>query len=63
VKYGVPEKGMIAWQASMKPNEIQNVSNYILSIQGSNPPNAKAAQGEKIATKTDSTSHKPVATL
>ena len=64
VKYGVPEKGMIAWQATLKPNEIQSVSNYILSIQGTNPPNAKAPQGEKsAATATDSTSAKPVAAL
>ncbi len=47
IKYGVPEKGMIAWQATLKPVDIQSVSSYILSMQGSNPPNAKAAQGEK----------------
>jgi cytochrome c oxidase cbb3-type subunit 3 len=63
VKYGVPEKGMIAWQATLKPNEIQNVSNYILSIQGSNPANAKAPQGEKASASTDSSSTKPVAKL
>ncbi|WP_337042340.1 cbb3-type cytochrome c oxidase N-terminal domain-containing protein [Emticicia sp. 17c] len=63
VKYGVPEKGMISWKATLKPNEIQNVSNYILSIQGSNPPNAKAPQGEKTASKADSSATKPVASL
>lgn len=65
VKYGVPEKGMIAWQATMKPNEIQQVSNFILSIQGSNPANAKAPQGEKATSGTgaDSTAAKPVASL
>lgn len=47
IKFGVPEKGMISWKATLKPNEIQNVSNYILSIQGSNPANAKAPQGVK----------------
>ncbi|MBA4848897.1 cbb3-type cytochrome c oxidase N-terminal domain-containing protein [Emticicia sp. BO119] len=63
VKYGVPEKGMIAWQATLKPNEIQSVSNYILSIQGSNPANAKAPQGEKSTVSADSTAIKPVAKL
>ncbi|GAB3519896.1 cytochrome c family protein [Emticicia fontis] len=63
VKYGVPEKGMISWQATLKPNEIQSVSNYILSIQGSNPANAKAPQGEKATASADSTSAKPVAKL
>ncbi|UTA67139.1 cbb3-type cytochrome c oxidase N-terminal domain-containing protein [Emticicia sp. 21SJ11W-3] len=58
VKYGVPEKGMIAWQATMKPAEIQEVSNYILSIQGTNPPNAKAPQGEKASAGADSTATK-----
>ncbi|MFN4084976.1 MAG: cbb3-type cytochrome c oxidase N-terminal domain-containing protein [Spirosomataceae bacterium] len=47
VKYGVPEKGMIAWQATLKPNEIQAVSSYILSMQGTNPANAKEPQGEE----------------
>lgn len=45
IKYGVPEKGMIAWQAQLKPEEIQKVGSYILSLKGTNPPNAKPAQG------------------
>ena len=28
------------------PKQISEVSNYILSLQGSNPPNAKEPQGE-----------------
>ncbi len=59
IKYGVPEKGMISWKATLKPNEIQDVANYIMSIAGSNPPNAKAPQG----IKTDSTSTSEVAVL
>jgi cytochrome c oxidase cbb3-type subunit 3 len=47
IKNGVPEKGMIAWKATLKPNEMQDVSNYILSIAGTNPPNGKAPQGVK----------------
>lgn len=46
IKYGVPEKGMISWQAKLKPVEIQKVASYILTIQGTNPPNAKAPQGD-----------------
>ncbi len=49
IKYGVPQKGMIAWQQKLKPDEIQNVSSYILSLQGTNPPNAKAPEGDRIA--------------
>ncbi len=46
IKYGVPEKGMISWQSQLKPAEIQAVASYILGLQGSNPPNAKAPQGD-----------------
>ena len=46
IAYGVPEKGMISWKAQLKPVEIQNLASYILSMQGSNPPNAKAPEGE-----------------
>lgn len=65
IKNGVPDKGMIAWKATLKPDEIQAVSNFILSIQGTNPANAKAPQGEKsgatAAPAADSA--KPVAQL
>jgi cytochrome c oxidase cbb3-type subunit 3 len=46
VKYGVPEKGMIAWAAQLSPSDMQKVSSYILTLKGTNPPNAKAPQGE-----------------
>ncbi|MDX1627910.1 MAG: cbb3-type cytochrome c oxidase N-terminal domain-containing protein [Fulvivirga sp.] len=46
VKHGVPEKGMIAWEVMLSPEQMQNVSSYILTMQGSDPPNAKEPQGE-----------------
>jgi len=63
IKYGVPAKGMIAWQAQLKPNEMQQVASYIMSLKGTNPPGAKAPQGDLYkdegvisdSTKTDST--------
>lgn len=45
IKYGVPEKGMIAWQSQLQPKTMQKVASYILSMQGTNPPNGKAPQG------------------
>ncbi|UPT71136.1 MAG: c-type cytochrome [Flavobacterium sp. JAD_PAG50586_2] len=39
-------KGMVAWKASLKPTEIQEVASYILSLQGTNPKDAKAPDGE-----------------
>lgn len=42
---GVPEKGMIAWNKTLNPIQVQKVASYILSLQGTNPPGAKEAQG------------------
>jgi cytochrome c oxidase cbb3-type subunit III len=39
-------KGMIAWKGTLKPKEIQAVASYILSLQGSNPADPKAPEGE-----------------
>jgi cytochrome c oxidase cbb3-type subunit III len=39
-------KGMIAWKGTLKPKEIQAVASYILSLQGSNPVDPKAPEGE-----------------
>jgi cytochrome c oxidase cbb3-type subunit 3 len=46
IKYGVPEKGMISWQEQLKPKEMQEVASFILTFQGTDPPNAKEPQGE-----------------
>lgn len=47
IKYGVPEKGMISWEKSMSAQQISDIANYVLSLQGSNPAGAKAPQGTK----------------
>ena len=46
IKYGVPDKGMISWKDQMNPVAIQQVSSYIMTLEGTNPPNQKEAQGE-----------------
>lgn len=43
---GRDSKGMIAWKASLKPKAIQLVASYVLSLQGSNPKDPKAPDGE-----------------
>lgn len=43
---GVPEKGMISWKPMLTPEQIQKVSSFVLTLQGTNPQNAKAPQGE-----------------
>lgn len=39
-------KGMVAWKASLKPNEMAQVASYLLTLGGSNPAEAKAPEGE-----------------
>jgi len=42
-------KGMVAWKQQIKPSDIQKVSSYILTLQGTNPADAKAPEGDKVA--------------
>ncbi len=53
IKYGVPAKGMIAWQQKLTPKDIQSLTGYILSVQGTNPAGAKAPQGELVSASSD----------
>jgi cytochrome c oxidase cbb3-type subunit 3 len=46
VKYGVQEKGMIAWQSQLSPSDMRDVSSYIMSLVGTTPANPKEPQGE-----------------
>jgi cytochrome c oxidase cbb3-type subunit 3 len=61
IKYGVPEKGMIAWKTQLQPAEIRSVAAFVMSLQGKGSPTGKAPQGElwvegDEAAPTDSTS-------
>jgi len=46
IKYGVVEKGMIAWQTQLNPNQMQEVASYILSLHGKTPAAPKQPEGE-----------------
>jgi cytochrome c oxidase cbb3-type subunit III len=46
VRNGVVEKGMPAWGKALSPQQVRDVTFYIMSLQGSKPENAKAPQGE-----------------
>ncbi|MEY4905638.1 MAG: cytochrome c, mono- and diheme variant [Bacteroidota bacterium] len=48
---GVPDKGMISWAGQLSGDQIKQVASYILSLEGSTPPNQKAAQGTKVERK------------
>jgi cytochrome c oxidase cbb3-type subunit 3 len=45
VREGVPAKGMLAWDRQLRPAELMAVSSYVGTMLGSDPPNAKEAQG------------------
>ena len=47
IKYGVPAKGMISWEAQLAPTQIQEVGSYIITLRGSNPENQKGPEGKK----------------
>lgn len=46
IKIGYPDKGMQSWQKQYSPKQISQLTSYIKTLRGTNPPNAKAAQGD-----------------
>ena len=44
---GRPGKGMIAWNSTLRPTQIQQVASFILTLQGTKPNNPKAPEGDK----------------
>lgn len=47
VKVGVPEKGMISWESQLSPKDMQKVASFVWSLQGTNPVDGKAPEGDK----------------
>jgi cytochrome c oxidase cbb3-type subunit 3 len=47
VAKGWPAKGMPPWGRAVKPEELAALVSYVRSVQGSNPPNARAPEGER----------------
>jgi cytochrome c oxidase cbb3-type subunit 3 len=46
IKYGVPEKGMVSWQAQVRPAAMEKVASFIMTLQGTEPENAKEQEGQ-----------------
>lgn len=46
VENGVPEKGMAPWGNQLSPEEMQQVSSYVVSLRGTQPEDPKAPQGK-----------------
>jgi len=57
IKYGI--NAMPTWQNSYSNKQIAQLASYVKSLHGSNPPNAKAPQGELY--NEESTNVKPAA--
>jgi len=55
VKYGVPEKGMRSWKEDLSPAQLAQVTSYIKSLRGTNPPNPKEHQGVLYIEESDNT--------
>lgn len=47
IRNGVPAKGMISWKTQISNQQILEVASYVMTLQGTNPPNPKAPEGEK----------------
>ena len=56
IKNGVIEKGMPAWGKSMSAQDVRDVTFFVLSLGGSNPPDPKGPQGEVIRNNAKPTS-------
>ncbi|MCA4899216.1 MAG: cbb3-type cytochrome c oxidase N-terminal domain-containing protein [Bacteroidota bacterium] len=48
VRHGVQGTNMIAWEGVISPEKMKNVSSYVLSLRGTNPPNAKKPEGNLL---------------
>ncbi len=52
---GRPGKGMIPWKDQIKPTQIQKIASYVLSLQGTNPKDAKPVEPEAKEWKDEAT--------
>ncbi len=52
IKTGVVEKGMPAWGKVMSPTDVRDVAFYVMSLQGTNPKEPKAPQGNLFTPET-----------
>ena len=46
IKYGVPEKGMVSWQAQIRPSAMEKIASFIMTLQGTEPPGGKEKEGK-----------------
>lgn len=59
LKVGYPDKGMQSWAIKFSPKEMSEIASFVKTLEGTNPPNARAKQGDlfieaKTGSATDS---------
>lgn len=52
-------KGMIPWKTTLKPAQMQKLASYIITLQGTNPPDAKAPEGDKYVAEVTAETAEP----
>ena len=48
IREGVPDKGMLAWEGQMRPDELLAVTAYVGSIRDTDVPGGKPAEGVEV---------------
>lgn len=51
IENGVLEKGMLAWKTTMSQDDIEDVTVFVWTLNGKNPPNAKPQEGTLVERK------------
>jgi cytochrome c oxidase cbb3-type subunit 3 len=46
IKYGWPDKGMKAWKEDFSPMQIAQITSFVKTLKGTDPPKQKDKQGE-----------------
>lgn len=47
IQNGVQGTSMISWKTQMSPEDMRSVASYVMTVEGTNPPNAREPQGER----------------
>ena len=55
IKYGWQEKGMKSWKDDFSPIQIAQLTSFVKTLHGTNPPMPKAQQGELYTEDTTKT--------
>lgn len=48
ISEGVPSKGMLSWKNQLSAGEMLALAAYVTTLRGTNPPNAKKAEGDRF---------------